>query len=189
MRPPELDRPDVYLRSLRVDDAAAWLEYLSDPRAIELTSYDIRSIDEVRSMIDGYAATQNAGGPARWAIALRENDALVGTCGFHSWAPRDLRAEIGYDLSPALWGRGIASASVAATVTSAFAATNLNRIDAFVMVENTTSQRVLEKCGFTKEGRLARYRNCRGTFRDFYIYGLLSQAIEQKIVEVAKPGE
>ena len=173
MNPPELNRQDVYLRVLRPDDARAWFEYLSDPAAIELTSYDIRSIDEVRSMIAGYATARNAGAPARWAIALRENDALVGTCGFHSWAPRDRRAEIGYDLAPALWGRGIASDAVAATVTSAFATMDMNRVDAFVMTENTASQRVLEKCGFTREGRLARYRNCRGTFRDFYIYGLV----------------
>ena len=173
MNPPELNRRDVYLRILRPDDAKAWFEYLSDPTAVELTSYDVRSIDEVRSMIDGYATIQNAGGPARWAIAIRENDALVGTCGFHSWAARDHRAEIGYDVSPAFRGRGIASDAVAATVKSAFATTDLNRIDAFVMAENTASQRVLEKCGFTKEGRLSRYRNCRGTFRDFYIYGLV----------------
>ena len=177
MNPPELNRQDVYLRILRPDDAGAWFEYLSDPTAIELTSYDIRSIDEVRAMIAGYTTTRNAGAPARWAIAARGTDALVGTCGFHSWVPRDRRAEIGYDLAPALWGRGIASDAVAATVASALATTDLNRVDAFVMTENVASQRVLEKCGFTREGRLARYRNCRGTFRDFYIYGLVREQI------------
>jgi RimJ/RimL family protein N-acetyltransferase len=77
---------------------------------------------------------------------------------------------LGYDLSPEFWGRGIATDAVAATVDAAFRDSSLSRVDAFVMVENVRSQRVLEKCGFEKEGRLARYRHCRGNFRDFYLY-------------------
>lgn len=171
MKPPELTRGDVYLRSLRSSDAVAWFAYLTDPIAIELTSYDIRSMDQVSAMIDDSVTRFGAGEPGRWAIASQHDDHLIGTCGFHTWSPRDRRAELGYDLAPAFWGRGIATDAVAATVAAAFESNALNRIEAFVMVENVRSQRVLEKCGFHREGRLAQYRNCRGHFRDFYVYG------------------
>jgi ribosomal-protein-alanine N-acetyltransferase len=173
---PELTRGDVRLRPLRPDDALSWLAYLTDSVAIELTSYDIRSIDEVSTMLDDYAARLRAGEPSRWAIASTRDDNLIGTCGFHTWSPRDRRAELGYDLAPPFWGRGIVSDAVAATVAAAFESDALNRVDAFVMVENVRSYRVLEKCGFNREGRLAQYRNCRGRFRDFYLYGCMRPA-------------
>jgi RimJ/RimL family protein N-acetyltransferase len=169
MQPPRLDRPDVHLRPLRADDAEAWFAYLSDPRVTELTSYDIRQITDVSSMIERY----DDGQLPRWAIARQSDDMLIGTCGFHSWSAKDRRGEIGYDLAHDYWNRGIATDALAATLRSAFAATDLNRAEAVVMVENIGSQRVLEKCGFQKEGCLRQLRNCRGTFRDFYIYSRL----------------
>ena len=175
MKPPELARGDVHLRALRSGDAVSWFAYLADPGAIELTSYDIRSVDQVSAMIDVSITRFRAGEPSRWAIASRDDDHLIGTCGFHTWWPHDRRAELGYDLAPAFRGRGIATDAVAATVAAAFEGNDLNRIDAFVMVENVRSQKVLEKCGFRREGRLARYRNCRGRFRDFYVYGCVRE--------------
>ena len=175
MQPPFLIRKDVHLRPLQPNDAAAWLKYLTDPVAVELTSYDVQSIETVNTMIAEYA-NRGAYELTRWAIARLPEDVLIGTCGFHSWSSRDRRAELGYDLSPESWGRGIATDAVAAAVNAAFKDTALNRVDAFVMVENVGSQRVLEKCGFEREGRLARYRNCRGNFRDFYLYARVRAA-------------
>ena len=170
MRPPQLDQSDVYLRHLRSDDAESWLAYLLDPMVVALPSYDITSIADVSSMLAGCIAAAEAGPLSRWGIARRDDDVLVGTCGFHAWSPKDRRAELGYDLSRPYWGRGIATAAVAATITSAFAETELNRVEAFTRVDNFASQRVLEKTGFTNEGRLRSYRNCRGVFHDFYLF-------------------
>jgi len=169
MQPPLLDRTDVHLRPLRPDDAEAWFAYLSDPLVTELTSYDIRHITDVSSMIERH----DDGQLPRWAIARKSDDILIGTCGFHSWWVKDKRGEIGYDLARDYWNHGIATDALAATLRSAFAATDLNRAEAVVMVENIGSQRVLEKCGFQNEGRLRQLRNCRGTFRDFYLYSRL----------------
>ena len=160
MQPPRLNRDDVYLRPLRSDDAEAWLAYLLDPEVVELTSYDVKSIDDVVPMLTAF----------RWAIARRDDDMLIGTCGFHSWSARDRRAELGYDLSRSYWGRGIATDAVAATVLAAFASTNLNRAEAVARVDNFASHRVLEKTGFVREGRLRDFRMCRGVFHDFYMY-------------------
>jgi [ribosomal protein S5]-alanine N-acetyltransferase len=179
MEPPRLDRADVCLRPIRPHDAESWFTYLSDPLVTELTSYDIRRISDVSTMIAGYLAAYEEGQLPRWAIARQSDDSLIGTCGFHSWSARDQRAEIGYDLSPDYWNRGIATQALAATLHAAFATTDLNRAEAVVMVENVASQRVLEKCGFHKEGRLRQLRNCRGTFRDFYIYSCLRDSLDR----------
>jgi ribosomal-protein-alanine N-acetyltransferase len=49
----------------------------------------------------------------------------------------------------------------------------LNRIQATVMVGNTPSARVLEKCGFQREGTLLEYKICRGQPNDFWMFSQL----------------
>ena len=51
--------------------------------------------------------------------------------------------------------------------------TLLERIEARCAVENIGSQRVLEKTGFEREGRLRGYFKLRGQRIDNYLYALL----------------
>ncbi|KAI8825988.1 acetyltransferase [Fimicolochytrium jonesii] len=76
-------------------------------------------------------------------------------------------AEIGYWLGEEYWGQGIATA-VAAWVVESVRATqgDVVRVEAAVFEGNEGSRRVLEKCGFVREGiqRAAGYRKERGVF-------------------------
>ncbi|MEZ4411048.1 MAG: GNAT family protein [Polyangiales bacterium] len=59
-------------------------------------------------------------------------------------------------------------------------ATGRDRVHAFVRDDNARSSRLLERCGFTREGRLRRYRVCRGEARDFDVYALLRDEWERR---------
>ena len=61
-------------------------------------------------------------------------------------------AEIGYFIGEPYWNKGIASTAVTLITEYGFNHLGLIRIDTGVFEYNTASQRVLEKCGFTKEG-------------------------------------
>ena len=63
-------------------------------------------------------------------------------------------AELGYWLAEPLWGRGIMTAAVRAFVPACLQAFDLDRIFATTSSKNPASARVLEKAGFTFEGRL-----------------------------------
>ncbi len=63
-----------------------------------------------------------------------------------------LSAELGYWLAEPFWGRGIATKAVNLMLEHGFATLQLNRIYAGVFEHNLASMRVLEKCGFEKEG-------------------------------------
>jgi ribosomal-protein-alanine N-acetyltransferase len=63
-------------------------------------------------------------------------------------------AEIGYWLGQEFWGRGILSEAVPELTEWAFSELNLVRIFAAVYARNPASARVLEKSGYTFEGRL-----------------------------------
>uniref|UniRef100_A0A2P2N4Q5 N-acetyltransferase domain-containing protein n=1 Tax=Rhizophora mucronata TaxID=61149 RepID=A0A2P2N4Q5_RHIMU len=51
---------------------------------------------------------------------------------------------------------------------------DLVRLQAFVIIENKGSQRVLEKVGFLKEGLLRKYGYNKGKIEDLFIYSFLS---------------
>lgn len=64
------------------------------------------------------------------------------------------RAQIGYVVHQAHWGRGLASAAVAQLVGRLSAEAAIQRIWATCALDNPASIRVLEKCGFVREGVL-----------------------------------
>ena len=65
-----------------------------------------------------------------------------------------LSAEIGYWLGEEFWGRGIATEVLAAVTEYAFQSLGMARVYAEVFEWNAASMRVLEKCGFEREGVL-----------------------------------
>ncbi|KAL9232675.1 hypothetical protein vseg_007757 [Gypsophila vaccaria] len=84
------------------------------------------------------------------------------------------RAEIGYVLAARYWGRGIATWAVDMLVSMIFEERlELERVEAFVDVENIASHKVLEKVGFLREGVLRKHYIMKGRARDFVIFSLL----------------
>jgi len=84
-----------------------------------------------------------------------------------------LTAEIGFWLGEDVWGRGIASEAVAAFSAEAFARFDLHRLHAGVFEWNAASMRVLEKCGYVREGRLRRSVVKDGRTIDQILYAIL----------------
>ena len=82
-------------------------------------------------------------------------------------------AEIGYWLGEPFWGRGIATESLRAITDHAFATFPIIRLEAGVYSWNPASARVLEKVGYTLEGRLRQAVTKDGRVGDRLIYGLL----------------
>ena len=111
-----------------------------------------------------------ASSPLRLAIALRASNALIGTAGFHTVSAQNASAELAYDIAPAYWGQGIASAVCTELVRWAHTAAHITRVQATALESNTRSMAVLERCGFQREGLLHAYRKVRGKHGNFYMY-------------------
>ena len=80
-------------------------------------------------------------------------DTLVGFIGISKDSSRaSLGYEIGYSILTDYHNRGIASEAVLAYVDHLLENTPIDIISARSLLENKASQRVLEKCGFEKEG-------------------------------------
>ena len=168
--PPTLVIGEYVLRPFRSDDAAAWVSYLSDARVTEHTSWPPITPELIAGLVEKIIADYAELKSLRWALARRDDDELVGSCGFTSWLREGGAAELAYDLAPSYWGLGLMTAAVRAAVAWAFATGSVSRVEALVMTSNDPSIALLERTGFRREGMLAGHRLARGVPRDFYRY-------------------
>jgi RimJ/RimL family protein N-acetyltransferase len=100
----------------------------------------------------------------------------VGGIGYTMQYDVDRRsAEIGYWLGEEFWGRGIATEAVIAMTDHAFANHDLCRLYAHVFAWNPASARVLEKAGYTFEGRLRKSVTKEGQTIDQLIYAMIRE--------------
>ena len=112
--------------------------------------------------------------PRHWAIDV-DGDAVGGI----GVVPRSdvfvKSAEFGYWLGDAFWGRGIMTAAVRGIVEHLMAELDVVRLEARVYAWNPASMRVLEKCGFVREGWLR-----RSIFKDGEI---IDSALYARVIE------
>jgi RimJ/RimL family protein N-acetyltransferase len=82
-------------------------------------------------------------------------------------------ALIGYWIGEAYWGRGIATEALRLVSAHAFRHFEVIRLQAEVLEWNAASVRVLEKAGYTFEGRLRKSCVKNGDVIDDLIYALI----------------
>jgi RimJ/RimL family protein N-acetyltransferase len=82
------------------------------------------------------------------------------------------RLNIGYALSPDVWGQGYATEATRAVAAAAFTLTPATEIETSVHVENAASRRVLEKAGFVHTGRALRGAPARGAMVESDLFAL-----------------
>lgn len=115
-----------------------------------------------------------AGDLQQFAARLPGSSALVGWVTLYRIDRTHRRAEIGYLLDTALWGRGLGRRMVGLALGHAFDALALHKIEADVDPRNTASCRLLEALGFQREGLLRQRWRTGGELQDSAIYGLIA---------------
>jgi len=155
---PQLETKNLLLRRIRQTDASALFKILSDNEVTEF--YDDDAFVDISQASDQIEAWENGfknQGSIRWGISRKDENYLIGTCGyygFHNWYRR---ASIGYELARNYWRQGIMKDALNAIIDFGFGKLELNRIEAVVMPENNASIKMLEKLGFRNEGLLEEY--------------------------------
>lgn len=82
-------------------------------------------------------------------------------------------AEVGYALTSPAQGQGLMAPALEQLLAELFGRTALERLEARCSVENEASARVLERCGFRREGLLRGYFQLAGRRIDNWIYAIL----------------
>jgi ribosomal-protein-alanine N-acetyltransferase len=176
---PEIRGARVYLRHPAMQDYVAWAELRTQSRA-HLTPWEPQwSRDELarstfRRRLRQYHREMRDDEGYAYLIFAEAESALVGGLNLSNVRRGVAQAaSIGYWMGAPYAGRGLMTDAVAAAVAFAFATLRLNRLEAACLPSNAPSQRVLEKAGFTREGRARRYLKINGQWQDHDLFSLL----------------
>ena len=160
---------DYLVRDFVDGDRAALVKYADNPYVARFLRDRFPSPYTPADAEAWLAQVRGQDPPTSFAIATATE--LIGGIGLECRDDVYRRsAEIGYWLGEPFWGRGIATAAVRALCAWAFAELGLLRIFATVFVPNTASIRVLEKAGFSLEGRLRSSAFKHGLVLDELLY-------------------
>lgn len=170
---PALDLGDIVLREIVTEDAPVYLDYMSKDEMAGFLTKENRpqTLESATEEVQYWASLFPAKRSIYWAIALKENNKMIGTAGFNHISFANSRAEISYDLSPDFWGRGIMLKSIKGILQFADLGLQIMRVQATVIVDNDKSIKVLERCGFTKEGFMPKYEVVEGEHKDYFMFG------------------
>jgi len=94
--------------------------------------------------------------------------------------------EIGFALVPSERRKGYGTEAIQLIVDHLFLTKEIVRIQAPTETRNISSQRALEKAGFSKEGIMRKSWYARGEYRDMYLYSILREEWREPKILTAK---
>lgn len=166
--------PRCALRPWRGSDARS-LQRHADNRNVSRALFDRFAFPYTERDAERWIAIATAAEPDQdlhFAITV-DDEAVGGMSAMRGRENARFTAEIGYWLGEEHWGRGIATAALAAFADGLFRHTDIERLEAGVFTSNPASMRVLEKAGFTCEGIRRRMFRKNDAFEDDAMYALL----------------
>lgn len=108
--------------------------------------------------------------------AIEYEGQLVGCIGVNRGEFEYSRSgEIGYWLAKSHWRQGITALAIKQIIHMVFAETDIIRIFGAVFSDNLASRRLLLKCGFVEEARMAKAIYKNNTFYDKFVFALLKE--------------
>lgn len=151
MNYPDIETDRLIMRELTLGDAEAIYRHFSIPEVTRFMDIDVcKDLREAEEIIAFHIDDSGC----RYGLYSKEDNDLMGTCGFHCWIIEDeeSRAEIGFDLSPRYWGRGFMQEALNEMLDIGFELMKLDYIEATTEIQNVQSQKLLKKMNFTQEG-------------------------------------
>jgi RimJ/RimL family protein N-acetyltransferase len=174
LRVPALADDVVLLRRWRETDVPAQLEAFGDPLFARFSDWAPRSEADARAYLAEHEQARRRGRQIEFALVEpHDDDVLLGGASLNSVSLEQGRAAIGYWLAPHARGRGVATHAVRLICRWAFEDLRLARLELTCGPDNRASQRVAERCGFTREGVLRSHIPFKGTRRDTVVFSLL----------------
>jgi RimJ/RimL family protein N-acetyltransferase len=167
MRPPcERDVDDVY-------------EIYSDLHALKYFAREPLEDreDAVRMVAENFSMAEDL--LARfWAICLKDSDRMIGTFTLFHISENNRRAEVGYILKRAAWGKGYATEALQRMIRHCFDDLELGRLEADVDPQNHGSLSLLDRCGFEREGYFRKRWFIRENWYDSVMFGLINPDLD-----------
>lgn len=176
------DGDRVYIRLLRLGDAAALLE-LRISNLEFLQPWEPRrsggppTLEIQRAQLRHAVSSAESDKAYHFGIFI-PGDRIVGTITLSNVARGAWQnATLGYFVDESHNGKGYATEAIVLAARVAFGELGLHRVQAGVMPRNPASMRALEKAGFRREGLSPRYLQINGVWEDHVMFALTQEDV------------
>jgi RimJ/RimL family protein N-acetyltransferase len=174
LRVPSLADEVVLLRRWRETDVPAQLEAFSDPFFQRFSDWAPRTEGGACAYLAAHEQARRRGEQIELALVEpHDENVVLGGGSLNNVDLQEGRAAIGYWLAPHARGRGVATHAVRLLSAWAFRDLHIARLELTCGPDNRASQRVAERCGFTREGVLRSHMPFKGARRDTVVFSLL----------------
>jgi ribosomal-protein-alanine N-acetyltransferase len=157
------DVEELFLIRSRIET----MKYIGKPLAI--------TISEVEELIQKMNDNLENNLGIAWGISFKNESKIIGSVGYHRIEKEHYRAEIGYQLLPDYWNKGIMNEAVKAIIDYAFNNMKLHSIEAKIDPNNKASAQLLKKNNFISEAHFKENYFFNGEFIDTEIFSLLNK--------------
>jgi RimJ/RimL family protein N-acetyltransferase len=176
----------LILRPPTVKDAAAVTENVKNIRVsenLQLVPHPYKKQDALKWIAK---CTKNEKMKKRtdYSFLIEDNKThkVIGEIGLRNIHHNLKSAEVAFWLGEPYWGNHVMSEAVGAVLDFGFNKLKLNRIYAYVFIENMATRKLLEKFDFMREGlrRHAGYSVAKKTVHHDYLYALLKSDYQKQ---------
>jgi ribosomal-protein-alanine N-acetyltransferase len=178
---PEMTTERLLLRRMRVTDAEDMHRYACRS---DVTRYLLWSphpdLAYTREYLQYLNTKYAAGTFYDWAVTLRSNGRMIGTCGFTRFDLPHGCGELGYVLNPDYHGLGYGTEAAARVMRFGFEELGLHRIEAKFMQGNEASRHVMKKLGMSFEGYRRDGMLVKGKYRTIGCCSILTDEYWEK---------
>ena len=182
---PVIETDRLRLRRMRVEDCADMYEY---SKREDVTEYLLWSPHpnktHTKKYLEYIKTRYDDGEFYDWAIELKSEQKMIGTCGFTEFDIANNSAEVGYVVNPAYRGRGYAPEALLEVMMFGFLELNLHRIEARYMTGNDASRKVMDKLGMKYEGCARSSLFVKGQYRSINTCAILSDEFIKRYLKV-----
>ena len=170
----EVTRERVRLRPFEERDLEAMAAYRGDAEVCRFLPFEPQSPDDIRGRIGYLFGSTTLEGERGGVVLVIERDGTVigDLVLFHLDADAG-SAEIGWVLSPAASGRGLATEAVRALIDTAFDVYGLRRLTAQIDADNVRSAALAERLGMRREAHFVENEWFKGRWSDLLVYAVL----------------
>ena len=159
----------VTIRKFEREDIPKKVEWINNPANNQFLHYDIPlEIGKTQKWFDN-----NLGRTDRYDAVIEADGLPCGTIGLLGIDNKNHKAECYIAMGETfLKGKGVSTQAMKLLLDYGFHELKLNRIYLFTETENVPAQKLFEKVGFVKEGRIRDDIISHGRFVDRYAYGI-----------------
>ena len=172
----EIETPRLRLRPFCLEDAeSVWRNWAGDETVQDMYGEPVyKTPEEAKKLLERYINGYCTGYTFRWGIFEKASGECIGQVAYFLVDKNNSWGEIEYCIGAAYQGNGYATEATKAVIEYGFREIGFHKVQICVRPSNSSSKRVIEKCGFEYEGTLRDYFFRNGAYEGRMYYSLLA---------------